>query len=406
MGETESSTQTTSMGSDAKSKFNDWMATAAERNKAEEESLREDAKLKGQQAAAENQILTKRIDEERERQAMISGEVRKRQSDIDKVTRQYNDMSVDSNRVFGDGQTSNKVFAAIGIALGALSEGLTGKDAGVVDILQKAIERDIDVQKTNIAKTGNQINLMRGGLQDYMAITRDETAAKDLEMKRQLDYVSNKFVEIANKNPDARIKAQALKSAEEIKSRAAQLAIQANTVTERTAKKEVDQVIKLGDYSDAVKDKVNSAMASLKNYDHLEELSDKLQDSRAPGVFEKWRITAARAAGIADPDSADFQSSLLRAQSEKVKELSGQVASTQEFNRVATQLMQMSDSPDTFRRLLAKARATTVEAIEAERRSARTSNKYDPLPDFDQYQADRKKQQATGLNSPNYNRKK
>ena len=100
---------------------------------------------------------------------------------------------IDPNRIWTNASTGNRVMAGISLLLGGLSQGLTGgKSNPAMDVINNAIDRDIDAQKAELGKKQNllSINLAKYGRLDQafqatkmqiLAVTQAEinrTAAK------------------------------------------------------------------------------------------------------------------------------------------------------------------------------------------------------------------------------------
>lgn len=378
--EVDSGTDVKSLGSDAQKSIVDMHIASNKASTAQAEADKAAADRDAAQSHEEVALQTERQREHDKWQATRDLEIQRQQDAIQQVNDKYNSMSVDSGRLFGDGQTSNKIWAAIGLSLGALSQGLTGKDAGVVAILQKHIANDIEAQRANIAKTGDQVKQMRGGLQDYMQITKDMDAAKDLEMARQLKLIGTKYKEIGARSSDPQIKANVLKNEAEIASKVAGLQASTNIVTTHYADKKIEQAQKLEGFSDGTKDKVVSAKMSLNALDRLEGLAQTVGTGRT----EDWKRGMSRWFGIADGDEAAFQAEMSGLQSRLVHELSGATASNEERAEIAKQMMKPTDNPEAFARLIREVRNRTIDSTQELRKATIANKQNDPAPDFDQ----------------------
>lgn len=88
---------------------------------------------------------------------------------------------VDPNHFWASMSTGNRIIAAISLALGGIGGGLTGKGGNVaLDIINKAIDRDIEAQKGNLEnkKSLLSINLQRTrDLNEAEALTRSQLSA-------------------------------------------------------------------------------------------------------------------------------------------------------------------------------------------------------------------------------------
>jgi hypothetical protein len=77
------------------------------------------------------------------------------QSKGDALYQNILDKKVDPRRLWGEMGAARKVTASIGMILGGLGAGLTGGKNYAVEIIDRAIQRDIDAQKTEIEKGQN-----------------------------------------------------------------------------------------------------------------------------------------------------------------------------------------------------------------------------------------------------------
>lgn len=59
---------------------------------------------------------------------------------------------IDPNRLWNSSSTGNKIAASIGLILGGIGAGLTHGPNAALDVMQKAIDRDVDSQKADLGK--------------------------------------------------------------------------------------------------------------------------------------------------------------------------------------------------------------------------------------------------------------
>lgn len=133
--------------------------------KAQEESQKKQAEIYARQ------------EEERQRiQDVHADNLAKLDQESKTLFDNYMSGKIDPNRVWNSMSTGNKVLAGISVLLGGLSQGLTGgKSNPAMDVIDAAIDRDIDAQKANLGKYGS---LLSFNMQKYnrldtaMAATR------------------------------------------------------------------------------------------------------------------------------------------------------------------------------------------------------------------------------------------
>lgn len=92
----------------------------------------------------------------------------------------YANMSIDPNKanVFVNGSTGQKIGAGIALALGGIGSGLSGQPNLALQVINTAIDRDIDAQKNNIQKAGNAVTMQSNVYHDMLQTFGDERAAE------------------------------------------------------------------------------------------------------------------------------------------------------------------------------------------------------------------------------------
>lgn len=123
-------------------------------------------------------------------------ELKKQQSAID----QFSEEKVDPNRYWGNMSTFNKVGSLISIALsGAMSGGGTNR---AMDLITKAIDRDINTQKDNLAIKKQGMDMRDNFLSKINSRVSSEAQAEQLTRAYMLDQVKSR-VEMASVQGDA-----------------------------------------------------------------------------------------------------------------------------------------------------------------------------------------------------------
>jgi hypothetical protein len=84
---------------------------------------------------------------------------------------------IDPHHLYASMSTPQKITAGLGVFLGAIGGALTGSPNEALGIIQKAIDRDIDAQKTNLSKKGQAVEGQRSMLGMYRQQFGDEAAA-------------------------------------------------------------------------------------------------------------------------------------------------------------------------------------------------------------------------------------
>lgn len=102
------------------------------------------------------------------------------QQDLDKIRNDIATQKIDPTRVWSNMSTGNRVLAGISIFLGGVAGGMQGTDNKALKIINDAIDRDIDTQKSELGKKQNllAINLQKyRNIQDAAAATKAQLMA-------------------------------------------------------------------------------------------------------------------------------------------------------------------------------------------------------------------------------------
>lgn len=83
---------------------------------------------------------------------------------IDKFTNDYLSKKIDPTRLFGTQSTTQQFAGAIGLMLSGIGSGITGQPSQALMVIDKAIDRDIEAQKTNLGQGKTILDLQ---LQKY-----------------------------------------------------------------------------------------------------------------------------------------------------------------------------------------------------------------------------------------------
>lgn len=152
---------------------------------------------RGQQAAmAEYQMARvqaarayAREDAAMQSEAERTAELAERQKDFDSTVSQLSQMRMDPDRFWASRSTAQKVSGLIGIALGGFLQGARGGSNPGLDIINQAIDRDIDAQKFAYAATHDTANAKQTAFSMAMQKYQNEDAAKAMARAAALDAV-------------------------------------------------------------------------------------------------------------------------------------------------------------------------------------------------------------------------
>ncbi len=118
---------------------------------------------------------------------------------------------IDPNRLYANASTPSKVLAGIGLFFGGLSMAFGNKNNAALDIINKAIDQDIDAQKASIANQQTKLAGMRMGFGQYLNLTNDERTAELAERRRQQELALEKVQQITAQSDSDIVKAKGAK---------------------------------------------------------------------------------------------------------------------------------------------------------------------------------------------------
>jgi hypothetical protein len=172
------------------------------------------AQSKAAAAEAEGSALiaqetNRQIEEQQRRQAELRAEMETRESAAKKLEAEYQESGIDQNRIFG-GSRGNQVMAALLAGMGAWNASMTGGRNYAMDVINQAVERDIEEQKIQMVKKGEasqaarrEFDLVRSKYEDVdgamrmMRFKAVEQKALGLAQKAQADVQKAALLGIA-----------------------------------------------------------------------------------------------------------------------------------------------------------------------------------------------------------------
>lgn len=135
-----------------------------------------DATAKADAALEQQRILDESAKDLQFEQLRFDTRINALNQEQQKLTADVQSAKIDPTRIYDNMTTGNRVLAGISILLGGLGQGLTGaKSNPAMDVINNAIDRDIDAQKANLGKKQNllSINLAKmGDLRNALAATK------------------------------------------------------------------------------------------------------------------------------------------------------------------------------------------------------------------------------------------
>lgn len=124
----------------------------------------------------------KMLEDARKEEERFQAEKQKRLDDGQAVYKQalddLNAQKIEPNRLYANQSTGDKIIAAIGIALGGIASGMTGQKNSALEIIQNAIDRDIEAQKIEVEKKSKNVAVQGSLYNDLVGRLQNEDAAR------------------------------------------------------------------------------------------------------------------------------------------------------------------------------------------------------------------------------------
>ncbi|MEZ0208559.1 MAG: hypothetical protein ACAH17_00075 [Candidatus Paceibacterota bacterium] len=153
------------------------------------------------------------IEKQQKLQSEFDSEHKQKVADLESINKQlagqdFTTAKIDKDRLWSNMGTGQKILAGIALMLGGATGGATGKSNMAMDVINKAIDRDIEEQKANIqtdveSKKMKSQNLRdQAGLQQNMLSNLRAKFGNDLQAESALrilmaQQTQNKFAQIA-----------------------------------------------------------------------------------------------------------------------------------------------------------------------------------------------------------------
>lgn len=284
--------------------------------------------------AAGHQALAAEYDKQvQERQAEIDHEQKitdNKFNELNTLTDKYQNAKIDTKRYFAQQSTGEKILSVIALSLGAMGQAFAGPDGknAALEMINKAVDQDIDAQKTNLDKQGRVLQVKRGILEDVRGQFKDKMAAQDITKAAYLKGVAERYEAAAQSAQNPIIEATARKNAADLRAHAQQLTLDAT----KTEVKYQKQITPMGGKGDLTKlDSKN--VDKLTQYDierdrlleakkNLQHLVDKNEGGVVSRSFENWKTEKGLST---DPDYDKARSALYEAGKVGYMRLTGSV---------------------------------------------------------------------------------
>lgn len=340
-----------SLSPEAKSQLN-----AAKNAQKEATAAEFDAQPTAQDAAAKATYaasLQAIEDRQRAREAQQRAYSDQMQQKMSDAADKLSNMKVDSN-FFGRLDTGDKIMAGASILLGALGAGFSGSNNNVgMDVIQKAIDRDIDAQKANISNYKAGFEAQKGGYAEFLKATGDERLATISETERQLGLLKSTLMNNAGANANQMTAAAKKAALAQIDAKYADLTAEKTGIVNKNA---VDSSTDVGQSKlpEAPKDEADAIAAKERAIADLRTLRDASKEAEGKNVIgPQARLAAiARTLGMdAGTDASVIQSRLTQYTAQRLHDLTGRVTPA-ETEIMAPSFANVHDNPKTFNALL------------------------------------------------------
>lgn len=138
-------------------------------------------------------------------------------NDINTLNEQYRAVEIEPNRIFKNASTGAKILAALSVGLGAYAASMTGGKNYALEIIDGAIEDDIQAQKLELQQKGAAIDDKRNLLNDLIKRGLSEAEAEEASRLMLLQKVKRTLEEKLLDIKDARKKEEAKNIDEQLK---------------------------------------------------------------------------------------------------------------------------------------------------------------------------------------------
>ena len=144
------------------------------------DASKQQAQASADAAAEQARIYDQQVKEIQLAEVARQTQERAVQQDLDKIRNDIATQKIDPTRVWSNMSTGNRVLAGISIFLGGVAGGMQGTENRALKIINDAIDKDIDSQKSELGKKQNllAINLQKyRNIQDAAAATKAQLMA-------------------------------------------------------------------------------------------------------------------------------------------------------------------------------------------------------------------------------------
>lgn len=271
------------------------------------------------------------------------------QNNFDKLYKEYSESELKPRSMF-DGNVGQDILTGIGVMLGSIGGAMQGSNRNVaIEMIDKAIERDLDVQKQNIEKKREGLNVLGVRYQAARAAGMDDLEAR-LQAKADAyesaaAYIEQKVAPLQNEV----IKAKGLQQAAILDQKAAETRLQASkgstTTTKTTETKPVD-VSKLGPQMEIPSDRQKEIVGLSNMNKSAQQLRDIIAIQKMGGPVEGRLLAAKEKLGITDANEANYIAKVNALAEKTLHQLSGTAASEAQTERIKSFTADLKSNPE------------------------------------------------------------
>lgn len=189
------------------------------------------ATVREQSIAHQKELDAQAANDELVQQNRIEGAVIEQRKMLDDLSKSKKD----PDRIWKERGTGARIAAAIGMALGAFGAALTGGRNGAMDIVNSAIDRDLDAQESEIQVKRDKINIQGNLIAQIRQSGVDERSARSMARQHYLEQTAATLESKAAASP-ADVQQNAVMTVAQLREKAEAEAEQRKQITTQTVK--------------------------------------------------------------------------------------------------------------------------------------------------------------------------
>lgn len=282
---------------------------------------------------------------------------------------EYKAMSVDSDRVWKNASTGDKIIAGFAIALGAMGQTLTGaKSNAAIDSIERNIDRDIDEQKANIAKKRTDVEESRTMYSDLVRKFGDDHAARLATQQMVFAKLADDAQAKAETMQEGVAKTQAQTAATQFNAKALEKQAELSQSIHTTTIKQEPLRAEKGAPQASVKERADMADRE-KAYDDLVEVQKELESGNTKsGRIQSFKNTVARQFGLeGDKNAQALEAKMQGELIDRLDAVGGRRMSPDQRATVAASMATYGQNPKVAAEVLKENLRQAAEHILAER---------------------------------------